>query len=33
MKALADRARKMAVFDAVLIMDGVNHCGMTRYRK
>ena len=28
MKALADRARKMAVSDAVLMMDGVDHCGM-----
>lgn len=28
MKALADRARRMAASDAVLMMDGVDHCGM-----
>lgn len=28
MKALAERARQMAASDAVLMMDGVDHCGM-----
>ena len=28
MRALADRARQMAATDAVLMMDGVDHCGM-----